>query len=66
MKRQNGSREIEKSEAKIVLTLEIEVHNSRWIKSYRELSRIKKREIAIKIANEDLLRGVHCKRGLMD
>jgi len=32
----------------------------------RELSRIKEREIAIEIANEDLLRGVHSKRGSMD
>ena len=32
----------------------------------RELSRIKEWEIAIEIANKDLSRGVHSKRGSID
>ena len=51
-----------RNEENIARTLFIGTPVSRWIQRYRDLSRIKTREIAI----EDLSRGVHSKRGSMD
>ena len=41
VRRPKGSREIEKNEMEIALTLYLEIPVSRWIKSCRELLRIK-------------------------
>ena len=41
VRRQKGSREIEKNEVEIALTLYIEIHNSRQIERYQKVSRFK-------------------------
>ena len=45
VRRQKGSRGIEKNEVEIALTLYIEIHNSRQIERYRKGSRYKVRQI---------------------
>ena len=45
VRRQKGSRGIEKNEVEIALTLYIEIHNYRQIERYRKASRFKVQQI---------------------
>ena len=66
VRKQKGSKEIEKNETEIALTLYIEIPVSRWIEWCREQSRIKMAKMSYLATIETLSRVFHSKVTSMD